>query len=160
MKTFHVMALVIAAIPVATFAQSPSVAIPSQFASAHTMFLGCGGASVLGFRAKEGSTMLYRSAYRALTSAGHYQLTGSPENADISAVISINAGFTSVTNGNSYENGFVRLAVLDTKTHVLLWNVDEPMKGAFLKSSFQKNIDESVAKIVTDLNTLAAGKLP
>lgn len=142
-------------------AQSPSVAVPSQFASARTLFLGSGGAAILDNQDKEGTAMLYPSAYNALSSAGRYRLTSTPAEAEIYAVISIEGGQSSVSHGTSSQQRiFIRLAVFDTKTHALLWNIDEPLSGAIRKATFQKNIDESVAQIVIDLNSLAAGKLP
>ena len=142
-----------------TVAQSPTVMLPAQLTSAHTMFLGYGGAEVLGKNVQEGASMLYSSAVKAL-STGHYQLTNTPTNADLCGVISIDAITTNTINGNSSESASVRLAIFDTKTHSLLWTVEEPLEGAFRKASFQKNLEDSVAKLVADLNSLATGKLP
>jgi len=155
-RRWGVLALCAAAFP--AFAQSPEVTVPSQFATAHTIFLASGGAAPLGNN-KEGAAMLYSSAYKALSS-GRYRLTTTPAEADLSAVISIDAGFSDVTNGSSFEHPFVRLAVFDTKTQALLWNIDEAIGGAFRKATFQKNIDETMAKVIADLSSLAAGKLP
>ena len=154
------IAVVLAAIASPAIAQSGSVPVPAEFASAHTLFLSCGGAPLLASREKEGVTMLYTSAYHALSSAGHYRLTSTPADSDITAVISLEDRLSGVSYGSSAEADFIQLAVYDTKTHALLWNIDEPVDGAIRKASFQKNIDASVAKIVADLNSLAAGKLP
>jgi hypothetical protein len=151
MKKLLALALACIAISIPALAQSPAVAVPSQFATAHTLFIGYGGAG--GLTNIESTATLYTSAYHGLSS-GPYRLTTTPADADLSAVFSGEGapGSAGVT--------FIRLAVFDTKTHALLWIIDERVNGGFKKDSFQKNIDESVAKIVAALNSLAAGKLP
>ena len=154
-----VVTFVLSTFAAAAVAQSPSVPIPSQFASAKSLFLGSGGAAILGSREKEATAMLYSSASNALSSGSRYRLTGAPADADLYAVISIES-FANVINGNPPAPALIRLAVFDTKTHALLWNIDEPVDGAIRKVTFQKSIEESMAKIVIDLDSLAAGKLP
>jgi hypothetical protein len=151
MKKLLALALACVAISIPALAQSPAVAVPSQFATAHTLFIGYGGLGALNNIVS--TAMFYTSAYHGLSS-GPYRLTRTPADADLSAVFSGEGipGSTAVT--------FIRLAVFDTKTHALLWIIDERVNGAVTKVSLQKNINESVAKIAAALNSLAAGKLP
>jgi hypothetical protein len=137
---------------------SPLV-LPSAFATAHTVFLGFGGAPSLLTAAPDFAPLLYAGTQKGLTQAG-LQLTSAPSKADLLLTVSIESQLSDVTNGNSFATVFVRLAVVDGRSHALLWNIDEPLRGAFRKASFQKNIDDTVTKVVGDYKTLAAGKVP
>lgn len=136
-----------------------TASVPSQFATARTAFLSNAGAPTFGVREKEASTMAYESVYKALGADGHYKLTGAPAEAELSFEISIGE-VDSVLGGSSISSGYLRLAAYDVKTHCLLWNIDEPVKGAFRAASFLKNIDEATTKLTVDLHSLIAGKQP
>jgi hypothetical protein len=154
------LALLLAA-GTAIFAQAaPPVPVPSQFATAKTAFLASAGSAAVSAREKDAVSMLYTSMYRALLSAKTYQLTSAPADAELSMTLSLESAATDVTNGNSFVYVFVRLSVFDTKTHALLWNIDEPIKGAFREKSFLKNVDDATSRVLADLKALAAGNIP
>lgn len=138
----------------------PTVPVPSQFATAKTAFLASGGAPAGSSHEKQIVSMLYSSVYQALASAHLYQMTATPSQADLSMIVSLGAFTTDVTNGSSFEYNFLRLSVYDTRTHALLWNVDEPLAGAFREKTFQKNIDTTSSKVMADLKTLSSGAIP
>ena len=142
-------------------AQTPTPApVPSNFATAKTAFLASAGAPDLAFKEKEGISILYSSMYRALLAANIYSLQTNPASADLSMAIFIGKTDTDVTGGNSSASPFIRLAVYDTKTQSLLWNIDEPISGAFREKTFEKNVDTATAHIVVDLKQLASGNIP
>ena len=137
----------------------PAATVPTQFATAHTAFLSNAGAPSLANREKEGATMAYESISGALVKDRHYKLTPVPSDAELAFEVSIQAT-DQISKGDSVNSGYLRLAVYDVKTHCLLWNIDEPVRGAFRASSFQKNIDEASGKIIADLHALISGKQP
>ena len=142
-------------------AQTPTpVPVPSNFATANTTFLASAGAPDLQAENKAGTAILYSSMYRALVAAGTYKLQRNPFAADLSMSISLEEGSKHVTNGQSYYSPFIRLSIRDTKTQSLLWNIDEPLKGDFQQKEFPKNVDNCTARILVDLQQLAAGKIP
>jgi hypothetical protein len=138
----------------------PPVPVPSQIASAHTAFLASGGAPGAGRNENLMTGLTYTGVYQALAKAGHYQLTATPADAELSMTIAIHDHLGSVSQGTSFDDFFLRLEISDTKTHALLWAIDEPIQGAFREKTFQKNLDASITLLITDLNLLAAGNIP
>jgi len=102
---------------------------------------------------------VYASVYAALAKS-HYQLVSTPSDAELSLVISTDEQVSDATHGNSVGFSFLRLEIYDTKTHTLLWTVEEPIEGAYREQTFRKNVDKSAATILNDLNLLATGKIP
>ena len=152
---------IIALIATATLsAQTPSsVPVPSQIATAKTAFLGSGGAPAGVTEEKQVVAALYPSLYRALASANLYQMTSTPAQAELSMVVSLDTFISGAATGSSLEYDFIRLAVFDTKTHALLWIIDEPIDGQFRKKSYLKNMDNTTARVVADLKQLASGTI-
>jgi hypothetical protein len=156
-RLFGLGILLFAALPLS--AQTPApVPVPSQFATAQTIFLGTGGAPALGAKAKLTVKIVYESMYRALAAMNKYNLAASPADSDLSMEISILVIPSAVPN--MFGTASVRLAVRDTKTQALLWTLDEPLDGAFREATFKKNIDEASSRIAGDLKLLAAGTIP
>jgi hypothetical protein len=142
-------------------AQSPgTVPVPSQLATAHTAFLASGSAPGAGRYEPLIAQMVYTSFYKSLSAAGQYHLVGGPADAELSMVISSQSHVSAVTNGSSFDANFIRLEIYDIKTHTLLWAIDEPLEGAYREKTFQKNVDKSIAALISDLKTLAGGALP
>jgi hypothetical protein len=142
-------------------AQTPAaVPVPSQLATAHTAFLASAAAPGLGRYENVIINLVYTDAYQALVKANHYQLLAAPAGAELSMTISVHNQIITVMRGDSMDGFFLRLEIYDTKTHSLLWAIDEPIQGAFREKTFAKNLDTSIALLMTDLNLLTTGKLP
>jgi len=133
---------------------------PSQFATARTAFLASGSAPAAGPRQALVTQMVYSSFYRSFSAMGKYRLVTAPADAELSMVLSTDSFVSDTTNGNSFASPYLRLEIYDTKTHTLLWTLDEPIEGAFREKTFQRNIDDSVAALIGDLKTLASGNIP
>ncbi len=131
---------------------APATPVPTQLTSAKTIFLGNGGAL---FENKYG-TFAYNSLYQKLSALNRYQLKGAPADAELSFEVSLNIAVSDATNGTSISRPYLNLVIRDVKTHTLLWTLSERISGAFREKSLEKNIDEAVAKIVADLNTLTS----
>jgi hypothetical protein len=48
------------------------------------------------------------------------------------------------------------LTIVDAKTHFTLWTVAEPVGGAFLKSTWDKNFNRGISNLMDDLKSLTA----
>lgn len=146
------------ALALAPMAHAQTAAVPSQFATAQTVFLGAAGASSGGTKEKLMVNMVYSGMYDALTSLKQYRIVTAPADADlsmeVSAVVTVGA-----VNG-TFNSVVLRLVVRDTKTHALLWTIDEPLNGAFREKTFQRNVDSAAKEIAADLKSLAEGKEP
>jgi hypothetical protein len=155
------MAAVLCFLPILggnAIAQTAVVPVPSQFASAHTVFLSQDGAPALGGKAKLVSNMIYESMYRSLAASKLYTLTGSPADAELTMAVSVL--ITVGTSNNNFNNISVRLVVRDRKTQALLWTFDEPLDGAFREKTFQHNVDTASGRIADDLKALSQGEEP
>ena len=149
--------------PIAAPSQSvQQVPVPSLFATAHNIFLAAGGAPALGNSAELGTSICYDSTYRALKSLAQYHLVANPANSDLTMETSI---YVAVGNaGSQFNSVSLRLVVRDTKTHTLLWVLDEPLDGASLDHKFSKktvqNLDNAASHLAQALNSLSEGKEP
>ena len=150
----------IASLFCAATALSGQTPVPSQLATAHTVFLASAGAPGSGGNEKQIAEMVYTTFYNALSAAHRYQLVDAPAAADLSMTISAQSHISDVSNGSSSDSAYLHLAIYDVKTHTLIWAIDEDIQGAFREKTFQHNVDTTVTVLIDDLNTLANGKLP
>jgi len=130
---------------------APAAPVPSQFATAHTAFLASGGNA--GFDADTNYTALvYASTYQMLQNIHHYQLTSTPAEADLSMEISVlpNSGTATI----------LRLAVYDTKTHALLWNIDSMLYSVARTKDEPAVINAAESRISAQLQALIIGTVP
>lgn len=97
----------------------------------------------------------YDQLYSAMKSWAHYELAGSPQDADL--VLEIH--FTrSYATGGLGEGAEFYLSILDAKTHFVLWTLVEPVEGAVRRVSWEKNIDDSVDRLVNDLKAIGGSR--
>jgi hypothetical protein len=152
LKHFKSQLAVLALFPCASQAQQPTVPpVPSQFATAHNIFLASGSAPGYSDE-KMIATSIYNSTYQALASLPRYHLVSTPADSELSMVITLRP--------SPGGEGFLNLKIFDTKTHTLIWVLDEPIKIATLEKTFVKNAQASAQLFLEDLNTLASGRLP
>jgi hypothetical protein len=120
---------------------SSAVPVPSQFATAHTVFLA--SACAPGFSNEKGTAgAIYATVYQSLAASGRYRLVAVPADADLAMVLTI-------------RESVLGLEIYDVKTHTLLWVLDEPVWLPTVK-----NMQASAELFINDLNTLASNKLP
>jgi hypothetical protein len=133
----------------ATIAQTPNaVPMPSQFATAKTIFVAYAGAPRDVSLVLPAGQLIYIDLQNALTANRRYSVVTRPADAELSARLSIEPGL------------LVRLAVFDTKTGVLLWTVEESLDLATTKAHALNNHNLTTVSLVNDLESLAASKLP
>jgi len=133
----------------ATVAQTPvAVPMPSQFATAKTIFVAYAGVPRDVSLAFPAGQLIYIDLQNALTANQRYSVVTKPADAELSARLSIEPGL------------LVRLAVFDTKTGMLLWTVEEPLDLATTKAHALNNLNLASLSLVNDLESLAAPKLP
>jgi hypothetical protein len=152
-------AIILPLVP-ALFAQTAVAPLPSQILTAKKVFIANGGG---GFDKEIWSgdpRRAYNEFYGAIKSWGHYEIVGTPAEADLVLQISI-ASSPRISLGEVIPWFQARLALLDPKTNVLLWASDEfiPEKsgsgfGMILKKNRDKEFSEAIGRIVTNLKTL------
>jgi hypothetical protein len=141
------------------FAQTASVApaapIPSQILTAKKVFI---SNAVSGIDPKiwsGGPAQPYNELYAAIKSWGRYELVAAPGEADMVLQISFDTPM-SVMSGNSISSPQIKLLLLDPKTHIILWRLDEESSTAHMTNGRDKCLVDAINKLVVDLKALTA----
>jgi hypothetical protein len=141
-------------------AQAPAAPLPSQILTAKKVFIANAGG---GFDRKIWNgdpCRAYNQFYAAIKSWGHYEIVGSPAEADL--VLQIGLSSSPRIGSDAIVPWFqARLEILDPKSNVLLWASDEfipenPGFGMLLKKNRDKEFDDALDRIVGDLKALTA----
>jgi hypothetical protein len=144
----------------ATLAQVPTAPIPQQILTANKVFISNAG-GMLDLNVVSGDPRRdYNEFYAAMKTWGRYSLVGSPADADLIVQISI---IYIPRQIGAEETPFptFRVALLDPKTGITLWVLDEflvdkPNLGLIFKKNRDKVFDEAINKLVNDLKSLTA----
>jgi hypothetical protein len=158
---FFSVALIVAVLAVpAMNAQQPKAAapIPAQITAAKKVFISNAGQDDLGGFGEPDRT--YNQFYSAVKSSGLYQLVSIPADADLVFEISfgVQAVGTNVIKGDSVGTPYApsfRLVIFDPKTHFPLWTFNQHVQWAILAGNRDKNFDQGIAELVTNLKRLA-----
>jgi hypothetical protein len=143
--------------------------VPTQVFTARRVFVSNAGGDTLGDYSG-GPDRVYNQLYTALKGWGRYELVGVPAEAEMVFEISFAAptvaesvsGGTRITPVSSrpLKDPQFRLAILDLKTHVLLWTFTEHVQPALLQANRDKNFDQAMAAIVNDIKNVAGQPAP
>ena len=131
--------------------------MPTAIQTAKRVFLGNAGVdsmSIPAFRKSGDVNQPYNWFYVAMKNWGRYELVGNPADADLVFEISFAAPLIGADKISTYAP-YLRLEILDAKTHFLLWTIVEPVEGAFRKASWDKNFNAGVASLVSDLKNMS-----
>jgi hypothetical protein len=133
-------------------AQAPAAPIPSQIFTAKKVFISNAGVE---------TDWNYNEFYAAIKGWGRYELVAAPADADLVLEISISSQITGV-NG-SKESGCdsssvsrFKLTLLDPKERIVLWTLAETIRPYARQKSVEKNTDDAIDKLVSDLKALTA----
>jgi hypothetical protein len=148
---------------------SPGVAapVPGQILTAKRVFISNAGSESYGsqtyFRLTKydgGPDRFYNQFYSAIKDWGHYELAGSPTDADIVCEIR----FTSpiVDKQTQYDLVYdpqLNVTILDPKTRVALWSLTEHIQPARNREGDNRNFDQAVARLVEHTRMLTSGSV-
>ena len=137
--------------------------LPRQIFTAHKVFVSNAGGDTLGDYSG-GPDRAYNQFYGALKGWGRYELVAAPGDAEL--VFEISFAMPTVAEDVSGGNGFTvssrpvkdpqfRLAIVDLKTHVLLWTFTEHVQPAGLQMNRDKNFDQALTALVNDVRNVA-----
>jgi hypothetical protein len=145
-------------------AQSALAPVPAPLLSAQKVFLANGGADVVStaaFRKAAEVNEPYNSMYNALQGWGHWQLVSSPDAADLVLVVRFGAPVAIYSKGMPLSDApQEELTILDGKTHIPLWALAQPVQGAFRKTTWEKNYNDGIASLISELKALTAAPAP
>ena len=142
--------------PAAQATVPASAPLPSALATAHRLFLGNAGD-----QDNADCLRAYNDLYAALNAFGRYELVGDPSTSDLVLELHYEFSLGAGVNGSSGNTPRqFRLLLLDPKTHVVLWTLVERTNYAALERNRNKNLDEVVGVLATDLDQLLSAKPP
>ncbi len=143
----------------------PPAPVPNQILTAKKLFIANAGGDE---RSHEqpwfsgGVDRPYNQFYAAIKSEGRYELIGSPAEADVLFEIRFTlptaepvANRTATLATVAFDPQF-RLEIRDPKTNALLWGFTEHVPWALLQGNRDKNFDQAVVRLVSDVDSLAA----
>jgi hypothetical protein len=131
--------------------------VPAALQTAKRVFLGYAGVdgmSISSFRRAGDINQPYTWFYAAMKNWGRYELVGSPTDADLVFEISFAAPLVGADKLATFAP-YLRLEILDAKTHFVLWTIVAPVEGAYRKETWEKNFHAGVTSLVSDLRNVA-----
>ena len=140
---------------VAPAEQVPAAPLPSALTTAHRLFLGNAGD-----QDNADCLRAYNDLYAALAGFGRYELVSDPAAADLVLELHYEFSLAAGVNGGSNTPRQFRVLLLEPKSHVVLWTLVERTNYAAREKNRNKNLDEVVATLATDLDQLLSAKPP
>ena len=147
-------------LPVFVLAQTPPQAaapLPALITFATRLFLGNAGD-------QENADCLraYTDLYQGLSGLGRFQLTTDPNQADLILELhyEIDLGQALASNDSHRSVRQFRLVLIDPKSHAVLWSLTERTNYALLQKNRNSNLDETVATLLQDFDSLTSAKPP
>ena len=145
----------------ATFAQQqftnpPNAPIPTPILTAKKIFI----SNATGEMALPPGNpdLTYNEFYSAMNSWGHYQIVGSPAEADLVFEIRLTymVGTTKVIQGSggSGQDFQFRVVIFDPKSHVVLWAFSRSIPGSTNQAKNSQLFDQAMLALVNDLKQL------
>jgi hypothetical protein len=139
--------------------------VPAQVFTARKVFVSNAGGDTLGDYSG-GPERTYNQLYAALKGWGRYELVGAPADAELVFEISLTTpilgesvsgggGGNTPVSSRPVKDPQFRLAIVDLKTHVLLWTIVEHVPSALLQGNRDKNFDQAMAALVNDIRNIA-----
>lgn len=139
---------------------APPAPLPTQIVNAKKIFISNAGEDNRDGAYNGGADRTYNQFYAAMKSWGHYELASTPADADLIFEISF-------TIPGEFENAYVdfkgvayvhdpqfRLVIFEPKTHITLWAFSEHAGLAILAGNRNRNFDQALNRIVTDVKAL------
>lgn len=140
---------------------------PAQVLNAKKVFIGNAGGDAPFYDDQlfnGGPDRTYNEFYAAVKSAGRYDLVSTPADADLlldirfaiptSLVPAAEKGVAGGIFGSAPYDPQFRLEIRDPKTNALLWAFTEHAQWAILQSNRDKNFEQALSRIVSDLQDL------
>lgn len=130
--------------------------VPAQIVSAKRVFVAnLTGNVITGLSG--GPDRNYNQLYTALRSWGRFELTSAPAAADV--VLEISQVFLrKVPSDRSQDYAGLRITIVDPKTNVPLWQLDQPIEPAVWEKNQEKNYNLAMTQLVNRLKALTEAR--
>jgi hypothetical protein len=138
--------------------------VPVQIRNAHKVFISNGGGGCTPFGKvgfSGGADRAYNQFYAEMKAWGHYELVGSPAEAELDFEIrfSCPAAASRTTKGESTgpsHDPQLRLEIVDIRTHIMLWGITQHVEVALLEKNRDKNFDLAMDELVKKVKRLVS----
>jgi hypothetical protein len=107
----------------------------------------------------------YTEFYNGLKASGQYQLMSDPAQADLVLELRLLAPPNATARPDSGDPTtgplpMLRLVVYDRATHYILWTITEPVEGAILVKTFNRNLDNAIQATLKDFERVSGTEPP
>lgn len=132
---------------------APAAPIPAQILAAKQVFVS--NAPGVTIDLPGGPNCIYDRFYAAIKSLQKYQLASTPAAADLAFEISITRQIA-VIKGDSREDFELRLVIVDPKTNIPLWNINQHIEPAIRKATAERNLENAIAQLLNQLKRVTS----
>ena len=129
--------------------------VPVQIVTSKRAFISNGESAI----EKAPANLAYNEFYADMKRWGKYELVAAPADADLVFEIRLVAAGGPFF-GHPEHDLRLSLLILDPKTHVVLWAVSEPMRGAGWEANARKNFHQAMAALMGEVKKLTAPPSP
>jgi hypothetical protein len=132
----------------------PAAPLPSQIASAKKVFISNARGEWNSYVWSGGPERTYNEFYAAIKKWGRYEIVTAPSDADLVLQISFVQPPQISPGQSQLGNPFFKLVILDPKTNILLWTLDEHVSGDHNQKTRDSNFDGSIDNLVGYLKAI------
>ena len=131
----------------------PTIPLPAALTTAKTLFIGNAGD-----QENADCLRVYNDFYTGITNLNRFQLVADPNQADLILELhyEIALGQAVASHDSNQSVRQFRVALIDPKSHTILWTLVERTNYALLQSNRNKNLDETIGVLVNDFNLLVS----
>jgi hypothetical protein len=133
----------------------PAAPLPAVLSNANRLFIANAGD-------QENADCLraYNAFYAGIDGLHRFSLVSDPANADLIVELhsEIDLGASVVSDGGRNGARQFRTALIEPRTHTLVWSLTERTNYAVRQTNRDKNLDSAIAALVTDFGTLVSSQ--
>jgi hypothetical protein len=137
-----------------TASNVPVAPLPSQIASAKKVFISNARGEWNPYYWSGTPERTYNEFYAAIKTWGHYELVAAPGDADLVLQISFSDSLDVNATGGQVSKPVFRLVILDPKTHILLWTLDEHLSMEGNQKKRDSGFDSGINNLVGYLKAI------
>lgn len=141
---------------------APTAPVPAAIFAAKKVFISNAGADsgLFPHPFSGGQDRGYNQFYMAMRTWSRYELVNGPGEADLVFELQL-VGPSGPANANKAKGAsdplpMFRLSVIEKKTHYVLWTWTEAIEAANLQKTHDRNFDDAIAALLTDLMALVS----
>ncbi len=131
----------------------PNIPLPSALSTAKTFFIGNAGD-----QENADCLRVYNDFYAGIAHLNRFRLVTDPNQADLILELhyEIALGQAVASHDSNQSVRQFRVAIIDPRSHAILWTLVERTNYALLQSNRNKNLDETIGVLINDVDLLVS----